>query len=54
MDKALKALASGKLSVAPLITHVVKPADAPAAYEKLVLNPGEFSLGIVIDWTDAK
>jgi 2-desacetyl-2-hydroxyethyl bacteriochlorophyllide A dehydrogenase len=54
MDKALKALASGKLSVAPLITHLVKAADAPAAYDKLVLNPGEFSLGIVIDWTDAK
>jgi len=50
MEKALKALAAGKLSAAPLITHVVKPQDAPQAYQDLVLAPKESSLAIVIDW----
>ena len=54
MESALAVLASGKMTVAPLITHVVKPADAPEAYQNLVLNPREFSLGIVIDWKETQ
>jgi 2-desacetyl-2-hydroxyethyl bacteriochlorophyllide A dehydrogenase len=54
LEKALKALSSGKLSAAPLITHVVKSRDAPGAYRDLVLDRKEFSLGIVIDWSDSR
>jgi threonine dehydrogenase-like Zn-dependent dehydrogenase len=36
--------------VAPLITHRVPWREAKAAYEQLVRDKTEESLGIVIDW----
>jgi len=53
MIKTLNLMAKKKLNVLPLITHVIKFSDASAAYESLVLNEKEFSLGIAIDWRDA-
>ena len=44
-------LDEGKLRLAELITHVVKPADAASAYEGLRDNPNAY-LGVVFDWTD--
>ena len=53
MIKTLNLMAKKKLNVLPLITHVIKFSDASAAYESLVLNEKEVSLGIAIDWRDA-
>jgi threonine dehydrogenase-like Zn-dependent dehydrogenase len=42
--------AEGKLRLNELITHTVKPADAPAIYEGLRNKKDEY-LGCVFDWT---
>jgi 2-desacetyl-2-hydroxyethyl bacteriochlorophyllide A dehydrogenase len=54
MLKALKLLEQNKYNVKSLVTHIVKSSDAVAVYENMVLNRNEFSLGIAIDWSDAK
>ena len=41
---------TGKLQMDKLITHVVSPADAPAAYEGLRTRKDEY-LGVVFDWS---
>ena len=46
---ALDWLANGKLSVQPLITHRIRPDDAPAAYTGLRDRPDAY-LGVVIEW----
>ncbi len=46
---ALDWIASGKINVKPLITHRLKPADAPSAYAGLRDRPNDF-LGVVIAW----
>jgi len=54
MEETLKRLAQKKLNIAALVTHTVKSADAPCAFINLVLERKDFSLGIAIDWSDAK
>ncbi len=51
MEAALTALADGAFHVAPLITHQVDWGEAPAAYERLVRDKSEDSLGIAIHWS---
>ena len=46
---ALDWIASRKLNVRPLITHRIKPDDAPAAYAGLRDRPNDY-LGVVIEW----
>ena len=53
IDKAqhwlLGALASGRLSLAGLITHRIQPAELGTAYEGLLRTKDEY-LGVVIRW----
>lgn len=49
-QNTLKALKTGKLNIASLITHTIKYPDAPQAYDNLLLHRREFSMGIAIDW----
>jgi threonine dehydrogenase-like Zn-dependent dehydrogenase len=51
MEMTLADLIAGKFQVAPLITHRVPWREAAAAYERLVRDKVEDSLGIVIDWS---
>jgi 2-desacetyl-2-hydroxyethyl bacteriochlorophyllide A dehydrogenase len=51
-DQLAADLASGRLVIAPLITHRIPFGDAPAAYD-LVLRHPERSLGMVLDWAGA-
>ena len=53
METTLQLVARGKIDIGSLVTHVVPFAEGPRAYEDLVLNRREFSLGIVIDWKKA-
>lgn len=46
----LDLIAKKKIDIQSLITHIIKPEDAPVAYEKYVLHNDVFSLGVVIDW----
>jgi 2-desacetyl-2-hydroxyethyl bacteriochlorophyllide A dehydrogenase len=50
MEATLADLIAGKFHVAPLITHRVPWREAASAYERLVRDKAEDSLGIVIDW----
>lgn len=52
LEKTLDLIAQKKLNVQSLVSHVIKYPDAPKAFDELVLNRKEFSLGIVIDWSD--
>jgi 2-desacetyl-2-hydroxyethyl bacteriochlorophyllide A dehydrogenase len=53
IDKAqswlLAALASGRLSLAGLVTHRIHPAQLGAAYEGLLKNKEDY-LGVVVSW----
>ena len=51
MLETIKALNNNNFNVEPLITHRVPWRDAPEAYERLVRDKTEESLGIVLDWT---
>jgi threonine dehydrogenase-like Zn-dependent dehydrogenase len=42
-------IASGKLKVRELISHVVKPEQAQEAYDGLMNKRNEYT-GVVIDW----
>jgi 2-desacetyl-2-hydroxyethyl bacteriochlorophyllide A dehydrogenase len=42
-------MVSGKLSVKPLLSHVLKPDEAPSAYEGLKSRKDEFQ-GVLFDW----
>lgn len=46
----LRLINSGKLLIAPLISHVLTPEQAAYAYNGLRENPNEF-IGVVFDWT---
>jgi len=54
IDKAqnwlLRSLASGRLSLAGLVTHTIQPEELGTAYEGL-LKDKENYLGVVVDWT---
>ena len=50
MEATIADMVAGKLDVQPLITHRVPWRDAAGAYERLVRDKAEDSLGIVIDW----
>jgi threonine dehydrogenase-like Zn-dependent dehydrogenase len=45
----LAALASGRLSVAGLVSHRIAPADLGTAYEGLLKKKEEY-LGVVVTW----
>ena len=45
-------MASGRISIEPLITHRIPFRDAAAAYQLVVEHP-EQSLGMVLSWSDA-
>lgn len=49
MDATLSLLAEGVLSTLPLISHRVPVAEAPAAYDRILLRR-EPALGVVLDW----
>lgn len=46
---ALDLIASGRLRIAPLITHRLRPDQAPAAYRELAAGRPGFA-GVVINW----
>lgn len=50
MEATLDLIDKGKLKIAELITHIIKPEDAPQAYNDLLIERKFFSLGIAIDW----
>lgn len=43
-------IASGKLKIEPLISHTLKPEEAPSAYEGLRLRKDEYN-GVLFDWS---
>lgn len=47
---ALALIASGRLRIAPLITHRLRPEQAPAAYRELAAGRPGYA-GVVIDWS---
>ncbi len=47
----LALLAAGRIQVRPMISRVVKPADAPQVYTQLCDDP-MFPMGTVFDWRD--
>ena len=49
-EKLLRFFAEDKLKTKPLLTHVVRPGEAPKAYEAL-RNRDERFFGVVIDWS---
>jgi threonine dehydrogenase-like Zn-dependent dehydrogenase len=49
IEKLLRLFAEGKLVTDPLLTHVLRPEEAPTAYQAL-RNRDESYLGVVIDW----
>lgn len=51
LEATMAAIVAGSLHVEPLITHRVPWREAAAAYERLVRDKTEDSLGIVIDWS---
>ena len=48
-EKLLRLLAEDKLVISPLLTHVLRPEEAPTAYQAL-RDRNENYLGVVIDW----
>jgi threonine dehydrogenase-like Zn-dependent dehydrogenase len=44
------AIMKKELLIEPVITHVIKPSEAPGIYIDLKNNPDAY-LGIVIDWS---
>ena len=51
VDAAMAMLASGRLSVAPLITHRIMPDDYETAYELLFTSDPSL-VGCLFDWSD--
>jgi 2-desacetyl-2-hydroxyethyl bacteriochlorophyllide A dehydrogenase len=47
--QAVAWLAEGRLTLAPLLTHLFKPERAGEAYEMMRTRPGDF-LGVAFDW----
>jgi threonine dehydrogenase-like Zn-dependent dehydrogenase len=47
---ALDLIASGRLRIAPLVTHTLTPQEAPAAYRDLAAGKPGYS-GVVITWS---
>jgi len=45
----LKLIAAGRLQVAPIVSRICKPEDAPAVYRELAYDP-LFPIGTVFDW----
>ena len=45
----LELIAAGRLQVAPVVSRVVAPEDAPAIYDQLCDDPA-FPIGTVFDW----
>ena len=41
---------TGRLQMHKLITHVVRPEDAPSVYESLATRKDEY-VGVVFDWS---
>jgi len=52
--KAILALIAAKrIQVAPILSRVVRPEDAPAVYDQLCDDP-DFPMGTVFDWRDTQ
>lgn len=49
----LALLAAGRIEVAPIISRVVTPDEAPAVYDQLCDDPA-FPMGTVFDWRETK
>lgn len=49
----LNLMATGRIQVAPIISRVVSPEDAPAVYNQLCDDP-KFPMGTVFDWREVK
>ena len=47
----LDLIAAGRIQVAPIVSRVVSPEDAPAIYDQLCDDP-HFPMGTVFDWRD--
>ena len=47
----LQRVSEKRMDVAPIISHRVPFAEAPAIYKGLIENSGEY-LGVVFDWTN--
>ena len=50
LDATIAGILSGEFHVGPLITHRIPWQEAAVAYERLVRDKAEDSMGIVIDW----
>lgn len=46
----LNYVARGRMQIRPLITHRVKPTEAPAIYD-LLQRDRENTMGVVFDWS---
>ena len=49
----LELISAGRIQVAPIVSRVVSPEDAPAIYNELCDDP-KFPIGTVFDWRDIK
>lgn len=49
----LDLIAAGRIQVAPIVSRVVSPEDAPAIYNQLC-DDSEFPMGTVFDWREIK
>ncbi len=49
----LALLAAGRVEVAPIVSRVVSPEEAPAVYDQLCDDPA-FPMGTVFDWRETK
>lgn len=47
----LRLLAGGRLNLAPLISEIHSPIEAPEVYRRLAFEYGSFPIGVLFDWT---
>jgi 3-hydroxyethyl bacteriochlorophyllide a dehydrogenase len=50
-EQVIQWIAGKQMLLAPLLTHVFSPEQAPEAYEMMRTNPADF-LGVAFDWRD--
>ena len=51
LGESLDRLASGDLTVGPMMTHVIGPDDLPGIYDRILASPGEY-LAVHVDWSE--
>ncbi|MHB9034149.1 MAG: zinc-binding dehydrogenase, partial [Anaerolineae bacterium] len=47
----LKLMAGGRLNLAPLISEIHSPLEAPEVYRRLAFEYGSFPIGVLFDWS---